>query len=454
MTLKQGDLIEIEITGLSNNGDGIGRYEGQVIFVPDTVTGDLILTRVAQIKAKYAQGSLEEILTHSPYRIRPKCIVADKCGGCQWLHIQDEYQHQAKQEQVIETLRRIGGFSDATIAPILSSESSLGYRNKVTYPFGISKMGNLQAGYYRKNTHQLINLNQCPVQDQHFNHILKAIKADISKQEWTIYNEKTGEGSLRHLSLRIGKRTEEMLLTLISNDRNLKGIQKQAQQWLDRYHNLVGVCINYNTKPNNIIFGEETFCIKGQDYLEETFAGLRFQLKADTFFQVNTEVAEALLNVIIERLNLTGEEVLLDAYSGIGTFTLPLAKKVKKAMGIESYSPSIVMANINAKLNNIDNITFEIGKVETILPQLDFTPDIVLLDPPRKGCDRQVIETLLKLKPSRIVYISCNPATLARDLQLLCETQEYQLTYIQPADMFPQTPHVETVAFLEFSKPS
>jgi len=454
MALKQGDLIKLEITGLNNNGDGIGRYDGQVIFIPDTVTGDIITARIVHLKAKYAQGKLEEIMTPSGDRIRPQCIVADKCGGCQWLHINPQFQLEAKQAHVAQTLKRIGGFENFDMGKIIPSRTPLGYRNKVSYPFGISKTGQIQAGYYRKNSHQLVNLNQCPVQDQYFNAILKEIKADISQQQWTIYNEKKRQGSLRHLSLRIGRRTQEMLLTLISSDHNLKGIEDQAQKWLDRYPNLVGVCVNYQPQPNNVIFGEETICIKGKDYLVEVFSDLDFQLKSDTFFQVNTEVAEALLNIIIQRLNLTGREILLDAYCGIGTFTLPLAKNVQQAIGIEVYAPSIEMANINAKLNDLDNITFEIGKVETILPQLNLTPDIILLDPPRKGCDRQVIETLLQIKPPRIVYISCNPATLARDLKYLCENQEYKIDYIQTADMFPQTPHVETVAFLQLLKPS
>jgi 23S rRNA (uracil1939-C5)-methyltransferase len=454
MTIKQGDLITIEITNLSNNGDGIGRYEGQVIFVPDTVTGDRIETRIVQVKKNYAQGKLQEILTPSPHRQRPQCIVADKCGGCQWLHIQEPYQHQAKQEQVTEIIQRIGEFESPQIAPILTSDSTLGYRNKVTYPLGRSQTGQIQAGYYRKNTHQLVNLNQCPVQDQHFNQILQEIKQDLAQQEWTIYNEQNHQGSLRHLSLRIGRRTQEILLTLVSKDYNLNNIEIQAQAWLDRYPNLVGVCVNYNEQPTNVIFGEKTVCIKGQDYLTEIFNGLKFQLKSDTFFQINTEVAESLLQVIINRLNLQGDEILLDAYCGIGTFTLPLAQKVKKAIGIEIYAPSITQAKINAQLNHLTNVTFEIGKVEQILPQLELTPHIVLLDPPRKGCDRQVIESLLQIKPERLVYISCNPATLARDLKLLCESDIYQLSYLQPADFFPQTPHVETVAFLEIFKHS
>jgi 23S rRNA (uracil1939-C5)-methyltransferase len=210
----------------------------------------------------------------------------------------------------------------------------------------------------------------------------------------------------------------------------------------------MGVCINCNPNRTNVIFGEETRCIAGQAYLREEFAGLQFQLLPETFFQVNTEVAEALLNVIVEQLNPSGDEVLVDAYCGIGTFTLPLAKRVRQAIGLEVQSTSVEQAQLNAQLNEITNVSFQTGAVEQLLPQLGIAPDVVLLDPPRKGCDRAVIDSLLAASPKKIVYISCKPATLARDLKLLCQTGEYQLNYLQPADFFPQTPHVECAAFL------
>jgi 23S rRNA (uracil1939-C5)-methyltransferase len=225
-------------------------------------------------------------------------------------------------------------------------------------------------------------------------------------------------------------------------------LEPQAQKWLTRYPELVGVCINRNPERTNAIFGDETRCVVGQPYLREEFAGLEFQLRPDTFFQVNTEAAEALLNVIVEQLALDGDEVLVDAYCGIGTFTLPLAQRVRQALGIEVQLASVEQAQLNAQLNGITNVTFQAGAVETLLPQLGIAPDVVLVDPPRKGCDRTVIETLLQTSPKHIVYISCKPATLARDLKLLCQTGDYQLTYIQPVDFFPQTPHVECVAFL------
>jgi 23S rRNA (uracil1939-C5)-methyltransferase len=324
----------------------------------------------------------------------------------------------------------------------------LGYRNKATYPLGISATGKVQTGYYRRNSHQIVNLNQCPVQDPRLNPLLAEIKRDIQQRGWSIYDEKRDRGQLRHLSLRIGRRTGEILLTLVSTDWHLKGIQEQAQIWLKRYPQLVGVALNRNPERTNAIFGCETRTIAGKPYISEIFAGLELQLRPETFFQVNTEVAEALLNRIIEKLELQGNEVLIDAYCGIGTFTLPLAGRVKQAMGIEVQPASVEQAQLNARLNHIANVSFIAGAVETILPQLEAKPDIVLVDPPRKGCDRAVIDALLQIRPSQLVYISCQPATLARDLKLLCQDGSYRLIFVQPADFFPQTVHVECAAFL------
>ncbi|MBE9057260.1 23S rRNA (uracil(1939)-C(5))-methyltransferase RlmD [Sphaerospermopsis sp. LEGE 08334] len=446
---RQGEVIELEITDLSDTGDGVGRFDQRVVFVPDTVVGDRTLVRLTHVKPKYAHATLKQILQPSTQRIRPSCIVADKCGGCQWQHINYHYQLTSKYNQVIQALERIGGFVNPSVAPVLSTSSSLGYRNKATYPVRISATGQVQAGYYQKGSHQLINLNQCPVQDARLNPLLAEVKQDIKKRDWSIYDEKRHQGQIRHLSLRIGRRTGEMLLTLVVKDRNLPDIETQAQEWLQRYPQLVGVCLNRNSDRTNAIFGKDTTCIAGIPYLREKFAGLEFQIRPDTFFQVHTETAEALLQVIQSELNLQGHEVLVDAYCGIGTLTLPLAKQARQVIGLEVQSAAVEQAIFNAQQNEINNVTFQVGAVEKNLPNLGIIPDIVLLDPPRKGCEANVIKSLLNLKPSRIIYVSCKVATLARDLKLLCEHGQYHLTRVQPADFFPQTAHVETAAFLQ-----
>lgn len=449
---QQGSLLEVEITDLSDRADGVGRWQGRVVFVPDTVTGDRVLVRLVRVKPQYAYGQVQKLLTPSPHRIRPHCIVADKCGGCQWQHIDLAYQQQAKQQVILDALQRIGGFPDPPIAPILSSSSGLNYRNKVTYPLQRSAERNVQAGYYRKGSHKLVNLNQCPVQDSRLDPFLAQIKQDIQEQGWGIYNEERGTGKLRHLALRIGRRTGQVLLTLITTDWNLEGIEKQAQTWLDQFPELVGVCLNQNSQRNNIIFGKETRCLAGKGEIEEEFAGLTFFLSPNTFFQVNTETAEALCSLILDKLALTGTETIVDAYCGVGTFTLPFARQAKAVIGIEAQASAIAQGERNAQRNQIENVTFHVGKVETILPQLEITPDLVFLDPPRKGCDRAVLETLSTIQPPRLVYLSCRPATLARDLKELTSAG-YTLTLVQPADFFPQTAHVECAVFLQRGNP-
>ncbi|MBE9005643.1 23S rRNA (uracil(1939)-C(5))-methyltransferase RlmD [Fortiea sp. LEGE XX443] len=445
---RQGELIEVAIADLNDTGDGVGRYEDRVVFVPDTVPGDRVQVRLLHVKPKYAHGKLQQLLHPSPHRIRPSCIVADKCGGCQWQHIDYEYQLAAKHNQVIQALQRIGGFTAPPVDPVLTAVSSLGYRNKATYPFSVSATGQVQAGYYQKGSHQLVNLNQCPVQDSRLNLILAEVKQDIQKRGWKIYNEQRHQGQIRHLGLRIGRRTGEILLTLVATDWKLSGITEQAQEWLQRYPQLVGVCVNRNSDRTNAIFGTETRCIAGVPYLREKFADLEFQVRPDTFFQVSTETAEALLQVIQSELQLQGNEVLVDAYCGIGTLTLPLAKQVRQAVGLELQAEAVEQAILNAERNSINNVTFQVGAVEDLLPQMGIIPNVVILDPPRKGCDRSVIDSLLRSKPARIVYVSCKVATLARDLKLLCQGGMYRLTRVQPADFFPQTSHVETAAFL------
>ncbi|MUL35607.1 23S rRNA (uracil(1939)-C(5))-methyltransferase RlmD [Gloeocapsopsis dulcis] len=443
---QQGNLVEVVIHDLSDTGDGVGRFGDRAVFVPDTVPGDRALVRLTHTKPQFARAKLYQLLASSLHRIRPSCIVADKCGGCQWQHINYAYQLEAKQNLVVQALQRIGGFSHPPVNSVLAAPSPLSYRNKATYPLGISATGQVQAGYYQKNSHQLINLNQCPVQDSRLNPLLREVKQDIQNQKWQIYDEKRHKGQIRHLALRIGRRTGEMLLTLVVKDW-IPEMATQSQKWLQRYPQLVGVAVNRNPDRTNAIFGQETRCIAGKDYLIEEFAELQFQVRPETFFQVNTEVAEALLQEISQQLNLQGHEVLLDAYCGIGTLTLPLARQVKQAIGLELQPTSVQQAQYNANLNHINNTTFQVGAVEKLLPQLEIVPDVVLLDPPRKGCDRTVIETLLQVQPSQIVYVSCKVATLARDLKLLCQTG-YHLVRVQPADFFPQTSHVECAAFL------
>ncbi|MBT9311170.1 23S rRNA (uracil(1939)-C(5))-methyltransferase RlmD [Leptothoe kymatousa] len=448
---KQGQIIDVTIESLSNSGDGVGRWQERVVFVANSVPGDTLQVRLTRIKANYGYGKWIQILQPSPHRVRPACIVADKCGGCQWQAVDYAQQMAAKEHQVQSALARIGGLSDVRIEAILGAPQVLKYRNKVTYPLARGNGGTVKAGYYRQGSHQIVNLNQCPIQHEQLDPLLVAAKTAIQTRQWSLYNEKKHQGRLRHLGLRVGQHTQQVLLTLVTTG-HLPDVKQQAEQWLEEHPNLVGVCLNINTHKTNRIFGEETTCLAGQPYIEELFLGLRLRIQPNTFFQVNTLQAERLVQIVLDELNLQGNETVVDTYCGIGTLSLPIAQRVARCIGIELQAEAVAQARHNAALNGLQNTEFFAGSVEELLQDIsgqEARPiDAVVLDPPRKGCDRTVLDTLLEIAPARVVYMSCNPTTLARDLKILC-AQDYRLQKVQPADFFPQTAHVECVAFLE-----
>jgi 23S rRNA (uracil1939-C5)-methyltransferase len=444
---QQGSLIPLKITALATEGEGLGHYQGRVVFVPNTVPGDQVIIRLLRVKREYGSGVIHQMESPSPHRIRAACLVSDKCGGCQWQPIQYALQLQTKQNTVQEALERIGKLKLPPSLPILGAEQPLRYRNKVIYPLQQGKTG-LRMGYYQPGSHRLINLNQCPVQDQRLDPFLNNLKHDFQKAGWIPYDEKTHQGSLRHVSLRIGRRTGEILLTLISRDLSLPGLESWAQTWLTQYPGLVGVCLNHNPQRTNTLFGSKTNLIAGQKIIRERFLGLLIAIDSTSFFQIYTEQAEAFFGWILDQMHLQGSETVVDAYCGIGTLTLPLAQRVKQVIGIDSLAAAIQQAQYNAEVNQIKNAHFLEGRVETLLPTLD-PADIVLLDPPRKGCGSVVLEALLHQHPRQIIYISCHAATQARDLQILLAQGTYEVKAWRAADFFPQTSHVESVVFLD-----
>ncbi len=456
--LTLGAKIPLTITDLADNGCGVGRYEDFVVFVPNTVPGDQLLVKIDRIKRHWSTGKVMEIVSPSPDRVRPHCIVADKCGGCQWQFVSYGYQLQAKQNQVAQALVRLGKFPapaiQAKLAPILGAPQAFHYRNKVTYPIATDSTGKIKVGYYQSNSHKLINLNQCPVQDQRLDLLLTTVKQDLIRSGWSVYNEATHQGNLRHLGFRIGRRSGEILITIVSQSRELNQLEQIAHSWLE-LPGVVGVVLNHNDQPGNVILGKDSYCVAGRNYVVEIFCDLTFHLTSDTFFQIYTEQAELLVQLLLDCLDLKGTETIVDAYCGIGTFTLPLAQYSQKCYGIEIQPQAITQAQHNARINHLtDRVEFLVGKVEDLLPHLAIQPDILLLDPPRKGCEPEVIEFIRQSAIDRVVYISCNPATLARDLQILCATDRYEIAKIQPIDFFPQTAHVETMVLLNAKIPN
>ncbi len=446
---RQGDRLEVDVFDLGDDGTAVARSSGRVIFVPDGVPGDRLRVRLTEVKPRFARAVIEAVLEPSEDRVRPACIVADKCGGCQWQQVSYELQLESKTAQVREAMRRIGGFEAPPLQPILAADSSLGYRNKATYPLGLSAEGTVQAGYFRRGSHKLVNLNRCPVQDERLDPLLAEVKQDIEAWGWSIYDEATHRGQLRHLALRVGRHTGERLLTLVSTDAKLEGLAEQALVWMNRYPGLMGVCLNINTDKGNRIFGDRTRCIVGRDWIEERFCGLSFRISPQTFFQVNTEQAERIIPLIADFLEPTPEDCLVDAYCGIGTLALPLAGQVGRMIGLESFAGSVEQARANAAANGITNAEFRCGPAELLLPSLSEQPRLAIIDPPRKGCDRRVIEAINESSIKRLVYVSCRPATQARDLAILCGEGGFRLISLTPVDFFPQTAHVECLAMLE-----
>ncbi len=441
----QGDLVTIEITALAAGGDSVGRTgAGYVVFVPDAVPGDRLEVRLVRVKRDHGFGQVVRVLENSPHRVRPHCIVADRCGSCQWQAVDYAYQLAAKRQQVIEALVRLGGFTNPPVEPTIAQPVPFGYRNKSTFPVGRNARGEVVVGYYRKDSHRIVNLNACPVQDSRLDPLLRAAKEAICDRNWSIYDEARHSGALRHLALRIGERTGEMLLTLVTHG-VLPAVESAAAQLRDQFPDLVGVCVNENTERGNAIFGERTHCVAGRPYLEDILGGFRFRVEPTTFFQICTSHAESLARLVVEAAAAGPGDTVVDAYCGIGTLSLPLARGAGQVIGIESYLPSVEQARTNAQFNGVANCKFIAGTVEDQLPHLQ--ADIVVLDPPRRGCERAVIAAISALEPRRIVYVSCNPATLARDLQLLAQ-DGYNLVSVQPVDLFAQTHHVESVALL------
>jgi 23S rRNA (uracil1939-C5)-methyltransferase len=446
--VQQGQLAELQITALAAGGDGVGRLaNGCVVFVSDAVPGDHLEVRLVRVKKGHAFGKISRLLEPSPQRVRPPCIVADRCGSCQWQAVDYPSQLAAKQAQVIEALTHLGGFLDPPVAPVLPQIHPLGYRNKSTFPIGRNSVGELVIGYYRKDSHRIVNLNACPVQDERLNPLLIAAKHHMRVNGWTPYDEVSHRGTLRHLALRVGERTGEMLLTLVVRDRQLPGLEAVVDTLQEDFPALVGICINENSLRGNAIFGEKTECIAGHPYLEDILDGLTFAIEPTTFFQIDTSQAEVIARLVVDAAQAQPEDTLVDAYCGIGTLTLPLARTAGRVIGIENHPRSIEQAKHNAQKNGFQNCHFVFGTVEEELDH--FPADILTLDPPRRGCEVQVLEAILKTHPRRVVYVSCNPATLARDLKILV-AGGYALAQVQPVDLFAQTHHVESIAILNW----
>ena len=450
MKFKKNDMVTVEIKDMGHDGEGIGKAEGYTLFIKDAVIGDLVEAKVIKAGKNYGYARLMQVLKPSKDRVEPKCSCARACGGCQLQALSYEKQLEFKEKKVRGNLERIGGFSDLEIEKVIGMEHPWRYRNKAQYPVGKDKDGKIITGFYAGRTHSIIPNQDCLLGAEINETILEKVIAYMEENHVAPYDETTGRGLVRHVLIRCGYQTGEIMVCLIVNGRKLPAAEKLIDSLRD-IPGMTSISLNVNTKRNNVILGEEVINLWGQAFITDAIGEVKYQISPLSFYQVNPIQTEKLYETALEFAGLTGKETVWDLYCGIGTISLFLAKKAKQVYGVEIVPPAIADARKNAALNGIENAEFYVGKAEEVLPekyeQEGISADVIVVDPPRKGCDEAVLQTMLKMKPERIVYVSCDSATLARDLKRLCE-ELYEVKRVAVCDMFPQSTHVECVVLM------
>ena len=453
--MKKDDLIEVTIEDLSEEGTGIGKFEGMTFFIKDAVIGDRVRAKIMKMKKNYGFARLMEVLTPSPDRVEPLCPVARQCGGCQIQAMSYEAQLAFKTRKVESNLKRIGKFEEIPMESIIGMEDPFHYRNKAQFPFGKNRDGKIITGFYAGRTHSIIENTSCHLGKEVNEEILEKILAWMNAFHVEPYNEATGKGLMRHSLIRCGFRTGEIMVCLVINGRKIPGEEALVDS-LKIIPGMTSISLNVNKEKTNVILGREVINLWGRPYIEDYIGEVKYQISPLSFFQVNPVQTERLYGKALEYAGLTGEETVWDLYCGIGTISLFLARKARKVYGVEIIPDAIEDARRNASLNGFTNTEFYVGKAEEVLPEKyekeGVRADVIVVDPPRKGCDENLLSTMVKMQPERIVYVSCDSATLARDLRYLCDNG-YELKRVCPADMFPQTVHVETVVLLSHKKP-
>ena len=475
MEFQKNDHLTVEIEDMSNEGEGIGKVDGFTLFVKDTVIGDIAEVKIMKAKKHYAYARLEKLVKASVYRTEPECDFYRQCGGCQLQALRYEKQLEFKENKIRNNLIRLGGFEaqyvDARMEPIVGMEEPWHYRNKAQYPVGTDKEGNPVTGFYAGRTHSIIANTDCALGAAENKEILEAVLAYMKENRIPAYDETTGKGLVRHVLIRKGFTSKEIMVCLIVNtDKNSLPQQDKLLEKLTKIENMTSISISLNREKTNVIMGKEIHTIWGSDTISDTihvrdmqaegypFTGkaLTFSISPLSFYQVNPVQTEKLYSLALEYAGLTGQETVWDLYCGIGTISLFLAGSAKKVCGVEIIPQAIEDARANAARNGIDNAEFFVGKAEEVLPAFyekqDAAsemrhPDVIVVDPPRKGCDTDCLDTMLKMQPERIVYVSCDSATLARDLRILCDGG-YEIQKIRGVDQFGMTVHVETCVLL------
>ena len=463
--MKKNETAIVKIEDIGVNGEGIGKVDGYTLFIKDAVIGDIAEVKVMKAKKNYGYAKLLNILEPSKDRVEAKCPVARQCGGCQIQELSYEKQLEFKEKKVRGNLERIGGFSseflDSVMEEICGMENPFHYRNKAQFPFGTDKNGQIVTGFYAGRTHQIIPNMNCALGCEKNSEILEMIVDFMNKYHISAYDEMTGKGFVRHVLIRFGFTTKEIMVCLVVNGDNFPHGEKLVDN-LRKVEGMTSITYSVNKENTNVIMGKNIRLLWGQTYITDYIGNVKYQISPLSFYQVNPKQTENLYQCALDYAGLTGEETVWDLYCGIGTISLFLAQKAKKVYGVEIVPQAIEDANRNAEINGIENAEFFVGKAEEILPEYyenyarehngeKAYADVIVVDPPRKGCDEALLRTMTEMSPKRIVYVSCDSATLARDLKYLCENG-YRLEKVRAVDMFPMTVHVETVVQLSLKK--
>ena len=464
--MNKNDIVTVEITDIGVSGEGIGHVDGYTLFIKDAVIGDVVEAKVMKAKKNYGYARLMKVITPSEYRVEPKCAFARRCGGCQIQEMSYDRQLVFKDQKIRGNLERIGGFTkdqiDTVMQPVVGMEHPFGYRNKAQFPFGTDKEGNPITGFYAGRTHDIIANTDCALGVEQNKEILEIILQYMRENKIKSYNEKTGKGLIRHALIRYGFKTKEIMVCLVVNGKKLPKAERLIEK-LIQIEGMTSITISPNTRRDNVIMGDSYEILWGQGYITDYIGNVKYQISPLSFYQVNPVQTEKLYGLALEYADLKGDETVWDLYCGIGTISLFLAQKAKQVYGVEIVPQAIDDAKENAKINAIDNAEFFVGKAEEVLPEYyaeyerehngeTAHADVIVVDPPRKGCDETLLETIVKMQPEKVVYVSCDSATLARDLKYLC-ANGYEIKMCRGVDQFPQSVHVETVVLLSHKKP-
>lgn len=459
--MNKNDIVTVEITDIGVSGEGIGHVDGYTLFIKDAVIGDVIEAKVMKAKKNYGYARLMKVITPSEYRVEPKCAFARRCGGCQIQEMSYDRQLVFKDQKIRGNLERIGGFTkdqiDTVMQPVVGMEHPFGYRNKAQFPFGTDKEGNPITGFYAGRTHDIIANTDCALGVEQNKEILEIILQYMRENKIKSYDEKTGKGLIRHALIRYGFKTKEIMVCLVVNGKKLPKAERLIEK-LIQIEGMTSITISPNTRRDNVIMGNSYEILWGQGYITDYIGNVKYQISPLSFYQVNPVQTEKLYGLALEYADLKGDETVWDLYCGIGTISLFLAQKAKQVYGVEIVPQAINDAKENAKINAIDNAEFFVGKAEEVLPEYyaeyerehngeTAHADVIVVDPPRKGCDETLLETIVKMQPEKVVYVSCDSATLARDLKYLC-ANGYEIRMCRGVDQFPQSVHVETVCLL------